>query len=122
MVERLLPDDRSTIAARSGARITSLRVGTHDGGPSPHECEACTAVRADPEGEWNPLIPDWVCRASVAANFESKAKRCGVLQQPLIVVAVKHAEAETDDIDVGGVLIGQLADVSGRFDSMRLAN
>lgn len=51
--------------------------------------------------------------ASVAANFESKAKRYGVLQQPILVAAVKHPDAEIDDTDVEDVLLGQLVFVSG---------
>jgi hypothetical protein len=54
-----------------------------------------------------------VTPGSVAANFDLKAKRYGVLQLPLIVAAVKHPRAEIADIDVEDVLLGQLAYVSG---------
>lgn len=61
-----------------------------------------------------------VTPASVAENFESKAKRYGVLQHPLIVAAVKHPRAEIDDDDVEDVLLGQLAHVSGQTDDGRI--
>lgn len=53
-----------------------------------------------------------VTPASVASNFDAKAKRYGCLELPLIVVAVKHPSAEIADDDVEDVVLGELAYVS----------
>jgi hypothetical protein len=53
-----------------------------------------------------------VTPASLAKNFEAKAKRYAPLNRPVVAAAVKHFRAEIDTVDVEDVLLGTLAYVS----------